>query len=127
MTKLITPQRLDERLIASGIHLDLTPALKAVIREKVGKLLRHEPRMVRVRLDLEHDQTKGAGEQFVAKGRIEIGGPDLLAQAATADAYRSVDEVVAKLDRALRKRAADRKGKRNHPRPPEIGEIPKTT
>lgn len=101
----ITPTPLDERIIASGIHLELTDALRDAIHTKVGKLLRHQPRIVRVRVDLDHDTTRGPGERFVAKGRIEIGGPDHVAQAAAANAYAAVDALVSLLDRALRKRA----------------------
>lgn len=122
------PAPADDKLIISGIRLSLTDALKNLVRDKVGKLLRQDPRIVRVRMDLEHDQTKAADQEFVVKGRVEIGGPDLLAQAASADTYKSIDEVVSKLSRALRKRAADRKGKRNHPHAADIGlGLPKTT
>ncbi len=112
LPSLITPDRLSDKLIATGIHLELTPALKARISEKVGRLLRHEPRIDRVRIDLDHDKTKGTA-RFVAKGRIEIGGPDLLASVESEDAYKSIDLLVDKLDAALRRRAGKKTGPRN--------------
>jgi putative sigma-54 modulation protein len=127
MTNLLTPEELNEKIILSGIHLDLTPALKTQMREKAAKLLRHEPRIVRVRLDLDHDQTRGAEAPYTAKGRIEISGPDMVAQATETDAYKAIDDVVSKLDRALRKRSADLKRKRRDVHPAEIGlGLPKT-
>ena len=115
LPSLITPERLSEKLIASGIHLDLTDALKKAISDKVGRLLRHEPRIDRVRNHLDHDKTKGT-TRFVAKGRIEIGGPDLIASAESDDAYKSIDLLVDKLDAALRRRAGKKTGPRNDPR-----------
>lgn len=126
MTPPISPDLLDEKVIVSGIHLDLTPSLKQAAREKVAKLLRHQPRIIRIRVDLEQDNPKGYDARFLAKGRVEIGGPDLLAAVASADAYQAIDSLVELLDRGLRKRQAARKERRNHPHGIEIGEgLPK--
>ena len=121
ITNLLSPAELNEKVILSGIHLDLTTALKTQMREKVAKLLRHEPRIVRVRLDLDHDQIRGAAAPYTAKGRIEISGPDMVAHATETDAYRAIDVVVSKLDRALRKPSADLKRKRKDGHPADIG------
>ena len=127
MTNNPTPDDIDNKLIISGIHLDLTDALKQTVRDKVARLLRHEPRIVRVRVDLEHDKTRGHGSQFIAKGHIEIGGPDLLASVASDDAYKSIDTLIAKLDSSLRRRHSELKEKRHTLHAVEIGGIlPKT-
>jgi|SRR5690606_3075569 len=126
MTPPIAPDLLDEKVIVSGIHLDLTPALKQAARDKVAKLLRHQPRIIRVRIDVEHDHPKGDDARFIAKGRVEIGGPDLLAAVASPNAYQAIDALIELLDRGLRKRQAARKERRNHPHGIEIGEgLPK--
>jgi putative sigma-54 modulation protein len=121
MTNFISSETLPEKLIVSGIHLELTEALKRAIAEKAAKLIRHEPRIVRIRVDLEYDRNQAREAQFVAKGRVEIGGPDLLAAAVSGDAYQAIDQLTGLLDRALRKRHAARKEKRNHPHGIEIG------
>lgn len=121
ITNLLSPAELNEKIILSGIHLDLTPALKTQMREKTAELLRHEPRIVRVRLDLDHDQIRGAESPYTAKGRIEISGPDMVAHATETDAYKAIDDVVSKLDRALRKGSADLKRKRKDGHPADIG------
>ncbi len=120
MIQEIPPEVLDEKLIISGIHLDLTDGIKQHVRDKVAKLLRHEPRIVRVRIDLDYHATKSHHGQFTAKGQIEIQGPDLIASDTGDDAYAAIDKAVKELDRLLRKRATDRLNKRNHPGPVEI-------
>ena len=126
MIQEIPPEVLDEKLIISGIHLDLTDGIKLHVREKVTKLLRHEPHIVRVRIDIEYHATKSHHGQFTAKGRIEIQGPDLIAGESGDDAYAAIDKTVKELDRLIRKRSTDRLSKRNHPSPVELdADLPK--
>lgn len=102
------------KLILRGIHLSLTDAMKAAIEAKVERLLRHEPRIDRVRIDVDTSEQRTSTAMFTAKGHIEIGGPDLIASVATEDAYKSIDLLVDKLDRQLRKRATARQSKRHN-------------
>lgn len=101
--------------------------MKAAINEKAARLLRHEPRIDRIRIDVELDKTKTSKDHFIAKGQIEIGGPDIVASVDSDDAYKSIDLLVDKLDGLLRKRHSEHKEKRQHPHGVEIGgELPKT-
>ena len=120
------PTPIEPRIIVRGVHLDLTGALKSIAEEKVIRLLRHQEHIIRVRLDLEHDKKRALHQAFVAKGHIEIRGPDLLASVASDDLYKSLDQLIDKLDRMLRKRACAAKTKRHHPHGVEIpAELPK--
>lgn len=122
----ITPEILDEKLIISGIHLDLTDGMKDHVREKVSKLLRHEPHIVRVRVTIEYNQTKSNHGQFTAKGQIEIQGPDVVSGESADDAYAAIDKLVSELDRGLRKRSTNRISKRTKPNRIELDvDIPK--
>ncbi len=117
-----------EPIIISGVHLDLTTALKEIVEEKAEKLFRHEGQIIRVRVELEHDANNSKFREFVAKGHIEIYGPALVATVETEDLYKSIDLLVLKLDRMLRRRSRLRKVKRNHPHDVEIpAEIPKAS
>ena len=40
-----------DALIISGVHLDLTKALKNIVAEKVEKLFRHEQKIIRIRVE----------------------------------------------------------------------------
>ncbi len=122
-----TPNDLGAKLIISGIHFDLTEALRQAVAHKSERLIRHHEHIIRLRVDLEHDQTRGVGDQFIAKGLIEIRGPDLVASVASDDCYKSIDLLVDKLDRLLLRRHGKEKHKRNHPRGVELTDaLPKT-
>ena len=102
-------------IIVSGIHLDLTPALKSYVCEKLERLFRHEERIVRLRVELECDSKQAVSQRFTVKAHIQIHGPDINAHEAADDCYKAVDFLVDKLDRMLRRRSTELKEKRKHP------------
>lgn len=102
-------------VIVSGIHLDLTPSLKAFVQEKMERLFRHEVRIVRIRVELECDAKQLPDQRFTAKGHVEIQGPDKNASVVADDCYKSIDLLVDKLDRMIKARAEERQDKRKHP------------
>ncbi len=95
----------ESKLLLRGIHLGLTPAMTATLEAKTERLFRHEPRILRVRIDVERD-VRGRGRVFTAKGRVEIAGPDLTAAVTNEDAYAAIHLLIDKLDRMLRRRAS---------------------
>ena len=118
----------NSELILSGVHLDLTDALKQAVHEKVEKLFRHEEDIVRIRVELEHDKNKAPQDQFQAKGHIEIHGPDMVISVRSEDLYKSIDQLVDKLDRKLRRRSRLQRVKRKETHAVEIpAELPKIT
>lgn len=102
-------------IIVSGIHVELTAALKAYVVEKMQRLFSHEDRIVRIRVDIEFDDRKAKEDRFTAKALLQISGPDAMISVTSDDAYKSIDFLVDKLDRALRRRSRLHKVKRNHP------------
>lgn len=127
MTTSKIPDDLKIATIVRGVHLDLTEALRQAVANKAERLLRHNDYIIRIRIDLELDKTKDINHKFIAKGHIEIGGPDLIASVASEDRDKSIDLLVDKLDRLLERRHGIRKDKRNHPHATEIASgLPKT-
>ena len=116
-----------DSLIISGVHLDLTDALKAKVKEQMAKIYLHEERIIRVRIELEFSSTHSHLKEFVAKGYIEIIGPPMVAQVAGEDLYACIDKLSEKLDRMIRRRHRLTRVKRKHPHPIEIpdADIPK--
>jgi putative sigma-54 modulation protein len=107
-------------LILTGIHMELTEALKNIARDKVSRLFRHEDRIVRIRVELEYDKMRDKSNEFIAKGHVQIQGPDLVCSVATDDCMKSLDLLIDKLDRMLRRRSRLKKVKRHHPHGVEI-------
>ncbi|HVU36358.1 MAG TPA: ribosome-associated translation inhibitor RaiA [Opitutaceae bacterium] len=114
------------KLILQGVHLELTPAMQNIIRDKFAVLLRHNEWIVRINIRLNKDQTRGRQHHYVATGQIEIGGPDLVARVEGDEAYSVLDGLVDKLDKLLRERHERRKDRRNHLHEVDIeAELPK--
>ena len=94
------------KLLLRATHVDLDDGAKAMIETKAGRLFRHEPRIDRVRIEVERD-IRGRNRGFVAKGRVELAGPDLTASVSAETAPAAVGLLIDKLDRMLRKRTSN--------------------
>ena len=114
-------------VIISGLNMDLTDAIRNVVEAKAEKLFEHEDHIVRMRVELEYNAHKRTHQnEFIAKGHLEVRGNDHNAHAETDDLYKSIDEMVNKLDRMLRRRSRLQKVKRKDTHVIDIpSEIPK--
>jgi putative sigma-54 modulation protein len=110
-----------QELIISGIHLDLTPALKKSVQEKTDRLFRHEERILRLRVELECDAKEKYGARFKAKGHVSIDGPALNASVSSDECHKALALLIDKLDRMLSRRAQLFRVKRHHPHAIEFG------
>lgn len=102
----------ESAIIISGVHMELTDAIKSIVKEKMIKLFNHEPSIVRVRVELIHDSARKDQGEFAAKGHIEIPGPTLVVGVYSDNLYKAVDFLVDKLTRKLRRRSRLLKVKR---------------
>ncbi len=93
----------NNEIIISGRNLELTEALKQEVIAKMDKLFKHQERIIRLRVDLEYSPNRHHQNEFIAKGRIEIDGPDMVTTAASDDMYKSIDELSDKLERKIRR------------------------
>ena len=102
-----------KKLILSGVHLELTEALKKTVEDKVEKLFNHDKEIQRLKIHLEYQAHNSTHHnQFIAKGHIEIKGNSLVVAEASDDLYISIEQLIIKLDRKLRQRSRLRKVKR---------------
>ncbi len=102
----------EHEIIIKGVHLELTDAIKQAVHQKMERLFHHSARIIRIRVELEYNSHKNRQEEFIAKGHIEIQGPDILISVASDDLYKSIDTLVDKLDRKLSQKAQMAKAKR---------------
>lgn len=99
-------------VIISGLNMELTDAIKNIVYEKVEKLFEHDDQIIRMRVELEYDpHPKTHEKEFIAKGHLEVRGNDHIVHAGTDNLYKSIDEMVNKLDRMIRRRSRLQKAK----------------
>lgn len=113
-------------VIISGVHLDLTDALKTKVLEQMTKLFNHEERIIRIRVELEFSANTTHENEFIAKGYVEVAGPPMVVQTTSNDLYESIDMMYEKLARMIRRRHRLMRVKRKHPHGVDVGmDIPK--
>ena len=93
-------------LILSGLHFDLKDGHKSLVSEKMGKIFKHEEKIIRARVELEHGIRSSTREnEYTAKGHLELKGTTITISSSSDDIYKSIDDLIEKLDRGLRRRA----------------------
>lgn len=100
-------------LIISGLHLDLTDALKNIVSDKMEKIFKHEEKIIRVRVELDQDSRSSSHKnQFTAKGHLELKGSTITISSSSDNLYKAIDDLIEKLDRGLRRKARLKRVKR---------------
>ena len=88
-------------LTISGHHLEVTPALRTYVTNKLDRIVRHFDQVVDVKVLLTLENQKEKERRQKAECNIHIKGIDLFAESAHSDLYAAVDELVDKLDRQV--------------------------
>ena len=114
-------QHYPPEVIVSGVHFELTPSLQTFVRQKAARLLRHEERIIRVRVELDCEQRRSTCRWFVARGHLTSYGPEMNAIVSSDNCHQAISLLIDKLDRMLQRRAVFKKEKRNHPHPIDLG------
>ena len=113
-------------VIVTGRNVELTDSMKDAVHRKVEKLYDHEEQIIRLRVELEYNKNVTGQDEQIAKGHIEINGKPLITTEASENMYTSIDRMVDKLDRMLRRRSRLRRVKRKDVHSLDIpGQIPK--
>jgi len=82
----------------TGHHVEVTPALRAYVTEKMQKLERHfdQVNLINVILNVEKLQHQ-------AEATVNAGGRTIFAAETAKDMYASIDLLIDKLDRQVRR------------------------
>jgi putative sigma-54 modulation protein len=86
------------RVILSGHHVDVTPALRTYVERKLARVLRRFDRVIEVQCTLTVDSLRHRAESTVF-----VRGPAIHACAEAEDMYAAIDALADKLDRRVRK------------------------
>ena len=88
-------------LTISGRQLDVTPALRSFVTEKLGRATRHYDQVTDVRVVLTVDNQKDKSKRQRAECTVHVKGGELFAEAANEGMYAAIDELVDKLESQL--------------------------
>ena len=88
-------------LTISGHHLEITPALRTYVAEKLDRITRHFDQVVDIKVLLTVDKLTEKDRRQKAECNIHVKGKDLFAESSHADLYAAVDELADKLDRQV--------------------------
>ena len=85
-------------LNVSGHHLEITPAIRTYVSEKLGRVTRHFDQVIDVHVILSVDKLRQKAECT-----LHVRGKDLHCESEEADLYAAIDLMVDKLDRQVSK------------------------
>jgi ribosome hibernation promoting factor len=95
----------------SGLHLDITPAIRSYVISKLSRVTRHFDHVIDVTVVLSVDKLQ---QQVTAN--LHIRGKDIHAECVEPDMYAAIDALADKLDRQVVKHKEKRNGRRHPPR-----------
>ena len=82
----------------TGHHVEVTPALRAYVTEKIQKLIRHSDQVNSINVILKVEKL-----QQHAEATVNANGRTIFANETASDMYASIDGLVDKLDRQVRR------------------------
>lgn len=93
------------QITVSGHHVDVTPALREYVNNKLNRLQRHFDNITNTDITL-------TVEKLIqkAEGTVHIAGADLFAASESEDMYAAIDLLADKLDRQLIKHKEKHRG-----------------
>jgi ribosomal subunit interface protein len=96
-------------VVVTGRHIELSERYRAHVEEKLGRLEKHDHRIIRVQVEVEHERNPRQHDRAV---RLELTavskGPVIRAEACAADKMAALDLALDKMAAQMR-RAADRR------------------
>jgi len=118
------------RLQVKGRNVDVSPSIRTYAEEKLGKLSKQLADPTQVELELMVEKNPSISENHVAEATIWTKGPTLRAREASVDMKASIDQLVEKLERQVkryrekRREEPRRQARNGHLPEPEPGMIP---
>ncbi|MFT5033063.1 MAG: putative sigma-54 modulation protein [Bermanella sp.] len=93
------------QITVSGHHVDVTPALREYVNNKLHRLQRHFDNITNTDITLTVEKLRQKAE-----GTVHIAGADLFATSESEDMYAAIDLLADKLDRQLIKHKEKHRG-----------------
>jgi putative sigma-54 modulation protein len=98
-----TTEEVAMRLQVKGKNVEVTPSIRAYAERKLGKLEKQLAEQTQVEVELSEQKNPSIAESHVAEATIFTKGPTLRAREASPDMRVSIDQLVEKLERQVKK------------------------
>lgn len=108
MNRTLTPEAVAQKITVRAINFELLPSVQTAITEKASRLLRYSDRIEHVCVELENDTTRAENHQYVAKGKIDFGGPAILTSVTGRAAAPTLEYLIEQLEYQLRRQRPQR-------------------
>ena len=110
-------------VVVTGRHIELSERYRAHVEEKLGRLEKHDHRIIRVQVEVEHERNPRQSDRAV---RLELTavskGPVIRAEACAADKMAALDLALDKMAAQMRRAADRRRVHRGRHTPVSVGE-----
>jgi putative sigma-54 modulation protein len=94
----VSTKETDMQINITGHHIDVTPALKAYVTDKLQRIYRHFDHVIStdviLRVENHHKQ---------AEAKVVAAGKSLFAQESGDDMYAAIDGLIDKIDKQVRR------------------------
>ncbi|HEV7856785.1 MAG TPA: ribosome-associated translation inhibitor RaiA [Herminiimonas sp.] len=90
-------------ILITGHHLDLTPAIREHVENKLERITRHLEKIVEIEVILSLDSTAEKDKRQRAEINLRLKGETLHAESHAENLYAAIDGVIEKLDRQVLK------------------------
>jgi len=91
------------RLQVKGRNVEVSPSIRSYAEEKLGKLSKQLADPTQVELELTVEKNPSIADNHVAEATIWTKGPTLRAREASMDMKASIDQLVDKLERQVKR------------------------
>lgn len=85
-------------LTITGHHLDVTPAIRGYVQDKMDRATRHFDQIIDVTIILSVEKL-----EHKAEANVHVPGRDIYVESIDADMYAALDSLADKLDRQILK------------------------
>jgi putative sigma-54 modulation protein len=96
----------------TGNHLDITPAIRSYVMDKLGRVTRHFDHVIDVHVVLQVEKL-----QHRCEATVHVPGSDIHVEAIDGDMYAALDALADKLDRQVLKHKEKLKAHRHEEEP----------
>jgi putative sigma-54 modulation protein len=100
---LTTTKEATMRLQVKGKNVEVTPSMREYAERKLGKLAKQLADQTQVEVELSEQRNPSIAASHVAEATIFTKGPTLRAREASPDMKASIDQLVEKLERQVKR------------------------